>query len=440
MPALTELGLKAIKSDSDGLSLADGEGLTGVVRVGTAGRISVSFAYAYRFNGARREISCGSWPKKSLKTIRKARNDARALLDSGDDPAERKKIEKLEKRVATKAKVSKLEDQLDRPTVSMLFKQWEKAVLTGRKDGGLETSRSVRKDVLPALGSRFAADIKKADLMAVLDIVKARGAPMLANRLLAECKQMFNFALDREIVTVNPAASITKAKVGGKDTIRTRVLSEKDIRALPAVLAASGLMTATQHIIWTLLATSARIGELCSARRIDIDIDAGTWRIPAENAKNKHEHMVYLSAFAVEHMKALLDCSTSNEWLLSAANGKNHLGPKGITKQIADRQLKFYNRTAHSGRSTDENSLVIGHEKWGPHDLRRSSATLMQKLGILPPVIEACLNHVEPNRMKRVYQHHDYEVEQREAWTALGQKLKALTTNNVLTMPGVANQ
>jgi len=93
-------------------------------------------------------------------------------------------------------------------------------------------------------------------------------------------------------------------------------------------------------------------------------LDAGLWRIPSANAKNEDSHFVFLSAFALCHMKALMALSESDD---------GHAGLKTITIQVADRQLKFYERKAHANRSKHENALVLGNEKWTPHDLRRTA-------------------------------------------------------------------
>ncbi|RBJ73330.1 site-specific integrase, partial [Pseudomonas sp. MWU12-2534b] len=181
--------------------------------------------------------------------------------------------------------------------------------------------------------------------------VTARGANRLANRLLAELRQLFSFALIRELVTVDPTVGIEKRHVGGKEELRDRVLSEFDLRKLVSQMRVSGLQKTTQHVVWTLLATSVRIGELARAHRSDIDFDARTWRIPAENAKNGDEYVVYLSDFAIAHLQALFELSGSNIWLLPASRGDGHVDPKSITKQIADRQLKYYDRKPHNKRS-----------------------------------------------------------------------------------------
>ncbi|WP_175946562.1 tyrosine-type recombinase/integrase [Burkholderia pyrrocinia] len=316
--------------------------------------------------------------------------------------------------------------RMSRQTIATLFDRWDGLVLSTRK-GADEVRRGWKKDVLPAIGHLYAEDVRRGDIMGVIDPVLARGANRLANRLLAEMRQMFGFAVVREIVANDPTSGIQKRHAGGREEERDRTLSDAELMALPTALGMAGLTATTKHAVWLILATSVRVGELAKARKSDIDLDAGVWRIPAENAKNDDAHTVYLSEFAIEHMRAIIQASDSPEWVLPARrkdSTETHADPKGITKQIADRQLKFYERAAHRNRTKHENALVLGDEKWTPHDLRRTSATLMQPLGVLPAVIEACLNHREQNRMKRTYQRYDYAKEKREAWHLLGERLE----------------
>lgn len=330
--------------------------------------------------------------------------------------------------------------QMNRQTVRKLFERWDALVLSKRK-GADEVRRGWNKDVLPAIGSLFAEEVSRADVMAVLDPVVARGANRLANRLLSEMRQLFGFALVRDVINADPTHKIAKRDVGGKEVERERVLSESELRAMPAALASSGLLETTRHVVLLVLATSARIGEVAKARRSDIDLDAGIWRIPPENSKNTDTHAVFLSSFAAEQVRAILALSDSDEWLLPSrhrpGHAETHADPKSITKQIADRQLKFYERDPHSKRTQHENALVLGNENWTPHDLRRTSATLMQALGVQPAVVEACLNHREESRMKRVYQRHDYAKEKRDAWRLLGERLELLTRpdSNIIILP-----
>ena len=80
------------------------------------------------------------------------------------------------------------------------------------------------------------------------------------------------------------------------------------------------------------------------------------------------------------------------------------------------------------GRAKEElaDTLVLVGGRWSPHDLRRTGATMMVALGVLPEVAERCLNHTEQNRVKRTYQRHSYENEMREAWRLLGERVDLL--------------
>jgi integrase len=81
------------------------------------------------------------------------------------------------------------------------------------------------------------------------------------------------------------------------------------------------------------------------------------------------------------------------------------------------------------GRSVNTNSLVLPGGKWTPHDLRRTGATMMGALGVRPDVIEKCLNHVEQNKLVRIYQRQKLQMEQAEAWLLLGERLELLLNN-----------
>jgi integrase len=61
--------------------------------------------------------------------------------------------------------------------------------------------------------------------------------------------------------------------------------------------------------------------------------------------------------------------------------------------------------------------LPFPAEPWTLHDLRRTYATNLQRLGVKLEVIEALLNHVSGTRagIVGVYQRHAYEAEMREA-------------------------
>jgi integrase len=79
-----------------------------------------------------------------------------------------------------------------------------------------------------------------------------------------------------------------------------------------------------------------------------------------------------------------------------------------------------------SGRSKAKATLKLSGGLWTPHDLRRTAATVMVQLGVMPEVVERCLNHSEQNMVKRIYQRHSYEPEMKQAWQLLSDRLELL--------------
>jgi len=108
----------------------------------------------------------------------------------------------------------------------------------GRRSGD-EVERLFEKHVLPAWGQRQIADITKKDVLARLDEIAA-DTPVQANRVLANIRKMFNWAIGRDIIQVNPAF---KVAAPGKETARDRTLSHDEIRAFWAAARSLGCLT-----------------------------------------------------------------------------------------------------------------------------------------------------------------------------------------------------
>jgi len=434
MAVLTELGLKSLTDKDNGTSIYEGS-MRGKVRSTQKG-VSVYFDFKYKFQGKSKELSLASWPKTSLKEIRALATTARSNLNDGIDPITLRKTNKLSKAIEETNKRNELNNQLlkqiaqnNRLSVNILFERWEKLDLLNRKDGGKEVRRMFEKDVLPLIGNMAVEDIRKAHIINVIDTLLSRGVNRMSKLILSLMRQMFRFAQDRDIIENDPTSSIRKAKIGGKDTVRDRYLSEAEIRDLTAKLPSGKLLKTTECAIWIMLSTCCRIGEICKAEWQHIDLDAKTWKIPAENSKNAKPHTIYLSDFAINQFEKLVTLKNSDKWIYPNTDNTAHVCEKSITKQIGDRQLAD-DRKPMSGRSKYCRTLKLADGKWTPHDLRRTGATIMGNLGIRPDVIEKCLNHIEQNKMKKTYQHQSLIAEQQQAWKLLGERLDILTSKN----------
>lgn len=429
---ITEFELKALTRADKGKRLTDGGSLYGKVRVDRSGRVNVGFEYRYRAGGAIRAISAGTWPRETMPAIRKRRDALRVEVQKGRDPLKDREAAKLSAKAEQAAAIANEHTRIDalaaaarRMTVTELFDRWEKLALKTRKDGGTEIRRMFEKDVLPSIGTLAVEDAKKRHVAAMLDKVRERGVRRMANLLLSLVRQMFRFAVARDWIEADPTASLRKADFGGKEVERDRVLSEEEIIDLYHKLPDAGLSEAAEAAIWIVLSTCCRIGELCVAQWRELDIENRCWRIPPPDTKTHHEQVVALSDFAIRHFKVLQSVQTSPTWIFPSRSGATHLDEKTITKQIHDRQRT----AAMKGRSKRGSALQLKGGPWTPHDLRRTGATLMGELNVNENIIERCLNHVEPNRMKRIYQRQTriVRVAKHEAWRVLGDRLDVLT-------------
>lgn len=434
MARITVKDLESKKVANAGEYLADGDSLFGLVKRKGDG-VAVLFRWRFRFGGKNQSFTCGTWPTRTLPKIRQARKDAEAMLAEGKSPNEARRIARLdgkaeqaEAKAKALARIADAEALQARITVADLFERWATVELIRRKDGGKEIRRMFHKDVLPIIGALAVEDARKGHVTAVTDALLARGVTRMAKLIFALIRQMFRFAVDRDIIEADPTAAIRKAKIGGKDTERERVLKDDEIRALHRQMPSALLFKPTGVAIWLTLATACRIGELLRAEWKHVRLEAREWLIPAENSKNGRAHTVFLSDFAIRQFEALQAINGGSKWLFPNRDDTDHVCVKTVTKQIGDRQRG--DLAPMSRRSPHTNALALHGGRWTPHDLRRTAATTMTALKVLPEVAERCLNHVEESRIKRTYQRHSYETEMREAWRLLGERLELLTRDD----------
>lgn len=412
---------------------------------------------------------CGYYPLKSLSDARAAAEALRTVRSTGIDPRQ----DRLQRaRREAEAEAARLRNQAQeeqqrqieaarRLTVRQLFSRWQATDLQprtladgtreGRKDGGAYVAAQFERHVFPTLGERAAIDVTRQDLMTVLDAQKAAGKLRTANVLFSDLKQMLVFAVDREIIPTNPLEGLKRRRVGGKDTERERVLSDAELRQLWAALPASRLNPRSRCALGLVLATGARAGELAGATWADtratptriaelravaedaatkygvIDTKARTWHLP--DTKNQREHTIHLSEFALAVLAELAELrelgpdGKPTPWVFPDRSRTQPVCVKSLGKQLADRQRPAEKRM--SGRSKNTEALSLPGGAWTLHDLRRTAATIMARLGISGDVIDEALNHKIGSSVRRVYVRDRREADQARAFDALGAHLTA---------------
>jgi len=455
------LELKSVPKAWRGDTLSDGDGLSGEVRVNSDDEVSIRFKYAFKWERRVTWHQCGTWPAASLDGIRLERDRARDLVRAGTNPSDHRKASRIEAQAKVAAVIAETQRQLaERRTNREMFEAW---IANGvvRSDGNAELRRLFEKDLLPPLGHlevRQTTDVHLRD--ALRKVGRQRKCAGLAAMLLADLRQMYRWAEKRKpwrplLVEGNPAELVdlkSVVPVGYKPRIVERVLDGAEIRELRDIFARTEadyasapdrrrairpVQKQTQIAMWISLSTLCRIGELMKARWENVDLDAGEWLVPAEDTKTKVEWLVFLSEFALAKFRELHRLTGTSEWCFPASNGKDSLNPKTMAKQVGDRQIQFKKRKELRCRCND-NSLVLSGGRngaWTPHDMRRTGATMMQGLGIVPDTIDRCQNHVLPgSKVRRHYLHYDFAQQKLEAWEALGKHLqKNLATENTAT-------
>jgi len=300
------------------------------------------------------------------------------------------------------------------------------------------------------------ANIRKPDVFVILDRLKAAQKLRTANVVLADLKQLFRFAAEREIIEASPIETIRKESVGGSDTERERTLEDAEISALPALIAQAKLSKRVERALWLILATGARVGELMGAAwsthkthskelasiAEKSDVKFGTVNLMTRkwhifDTKNQRDHTIHLSDFVVDQYKQLAALQEHDDWIFPDTSRTKPVGVKSFGKQIADRQRT--SGKAMKNRSKATAALALPGGKWTAHDLRRTAATLMAKMGISNDVINECLNHKQADRMTRVYVQDRREGEQAVAFDKLGRKLQTLSSgaapSKVIALP-----
>ena len=370
------------------------------------------------------------YPDTTLKTARELASALRLKADSGIDHNEEKKREAANeaKRIADEAEAARRA-----LTVRALFTLWQDTDLklvvkgtkrSGRKDSGLYAQEQFERHVFPHIGDVQALNVRRSDVMKLLDKLKAQGSSRTANVVLALLRQMFRFAAKRELVQGDPTFSIEKKDAGGKDSERDRKLTDAELRELARKAPTARLNPRTEAALWLLLATASRIGELVKAKWSDIDSVARVWTIPAENSKNGKPHTVQLSDFALKWIDRLGSLRSNPVWIFPNVSENDHVNTKTFNKQFSDRQREGM---PMANRAANTTALALPGGKWVPHDLRRTAASHMQALGVSSDVIDRCLNHTEANKVTRTYQRDELIPQRTDAFKLLGAHLELLT-------------
>ncbi len=346
-----------------------------------------SWVLMYRIRGRQRRLTIGSYPAFSLSEAREEARAALRDLERGNDPVEGK--------LAAKRKPPTLFSE----SVDQFIELYAKPKNRGWK----ETHRLLKNNVEPHFRYLSIEDVTRHHVIDVLDSVVARGAPIQANRTLAALRKLYNWSMDRGLIEHNPVNGL---KPPGKEIARDRVLTDDEIVKVWSVW--DELEWPFGPMFKLLLVTGQRRSEVASMKWSDINGD--TWTIPREIAKNDRTHDVPLSPLALDIINSIPRIDR-RDYLFST----NGLRP-----------------ASGFGRPKKNTDTLSGVKDWRLHDLRRTAASGMARLGVAPHVVEKILNHSSGtiSGVAAVYNRHGYDDEKREALEMWAQQLVFLMRKN----------
>lgn len=366
---------------------------------------SKSWAFRYEVAGRPTKVTFGpaSGPGAlSLAEAREQAGQARRGLNAGADPAAERKAVKA-------AAVARVEAEAPHDLVEDVVEQFiEKyAKVETRESSWRETKRILDREVGGVWKGRRLSSLDDRDVMALLDGVVDRGSPIMANRVFAALRKMCGWAVKRRIIPANPCDRVDPPS---PEKTRDRVLKNEELARV--LRASDGLGWPFGTLFKVLALTAQRRDEVADMRWSEVDFDAKLWTIPRERVKNDSAHEVPLSAAVLALLRSTETCPAPGDkatGFVFTTNGRTPVSGFGKAKLRLDAMI-----AAESGPLASP---------WRIHDLRRTAATGMARLGVALPTTEKVLNHVSGTHggIVGVYQRHGYEDEKRDAlvrWAA----------------------
>ena len=345
---------------------------------------SKSFSFVFRLGSKMGRITIGKYPDIDLKTARLKTDEFRKLVALGVDP-----------RDAKQDKLSKQQMTVDR-MVGEFITRYAKPKNSSWK----QAENNLKLYLLGELGNRSIHDVKRQDIHLILDDLVEQGKNTAANRALAHIRKFFGWLVERGYLEHSPADHI---KPRHEEQERERVLTDEEIRSIwNAADAMSGPYSAWLKLCF--LCGQRRL-ETASLRRSQI-ID-GCWHLSGADTKNKQLHIIPLSHQAMAIVDELLN--QDGEYLIKT--GRTGDKPvNGFSK--AKVQLDRYS----------------GVSDWKIHDIRRTVATNLSKLGVDRFLLQRVMNHTDKS-VTKIYDRYSYLDEKREALQKWADRLDGIVGN-----------
>jgi integrase len=316
-----------------------------------------------RHNRRPRKHTLGPYPAIDLKSARALGSKVLQAAAEGRDPIG----ERQEQRANT----------VEQVVAQFLAKHGQRRY---RPRTFAEAERLLNQNVVAHWGRQPIASVTRKQLRDMLDRLVANDTPMLANRVYSITRKLFGWAVEQEIIEISPFVGL---KAPAEGSSRDRILTDQELRA---VWQAAGQVGVYGSLVRLLILLGQRRGEIAGLTFSECDLGKRLISLPRERVKNNRAHEIPLSPQAVALIEAL---PHNSEQYVFSLDG----GPIINFVRLKERLDK-----------------LCGVAGWTLHDLRRTAASGMARLGVGLPVIEKVLNHVSGSfaGVTGIYQCHDF--------------------------------
>jgi len=380
-------------------------------------------SWIYRFkspvDGRMRQQKLGEWPGMAYGAAISAWEELRSRRDSGEDPVLARKHARQSSAVSPESY-----------TVRQVCEDFLVGHIERHRDS--VGAGQVRRRIMGKIGPIADLPASRITRAQAFDLLKGElKAPRNAAVLRSELGSAWDYALDAGRIledTPNWWRQVMKGKlksqgrmVDGEVKKSTRVLTADELCALIPWL--PNLSQTISDILTLYLWTGLRGGEIVQmeGKELSEEPDGLWWTIPKAKTKNKNR------AAATDHRVPLIGRAEDIVRQRVTEHGKRYLFPTYGSDFIPQKSVQaiVWEHQPYGMEKTGIVRPALPVTHWSPHDLRRTSRTMLAALGCPGEIAEAILGHIQPG-IVGVYNRHDYDKEKREWLTRLAAHLETL--------------
>ena len=372
--ALSEFKISKAKPKDKPYKLADGGGLFLLVNRGG----SKLWRQKYRHMGKERLLSHGQYPDVTLAQARQKRDEARAQLADGKDPAVEKKLAQINAETQS------------RTTFKLIAEEYiENMEERGRAPATMVKKRWILLDLSAPLHKRPINEITSAEVLYLLKSIEKSGRRETAKKMRSEISAVFRLAVVTLRAEGDPTSAIKDALIPPKVKSRAAITDEKKFGQLLRDLEEyTGWRIVVEALTFQIL-TMTRPGEVRGAKKQEFNLDKRTWTIPPERMKMRREHVIPLSDQALNIIE--------DNW--PEIESVDLIFPSLISNRKWLSENAFNSAMRRMGYQKEEVTA---------HGFRATASTILNSRGFDPEIIEAALAHQDKNQIRRTYNRAAY--------------------------------